>query len=502
MRTASIGVRQSGWVAVAGTLMLTACGGSSTGPPASEKLGFTVQPTATEGTQHIAPALEVAILDASGGTVTTATDAVTLALGTNPGGGTLSGTTTVNAVAGIATFATLSIDRPGTYTFVATSGTLSGATSTPFAVRLTFSVLSAGPSFTCGVTVAHAAYCWGQNGGQLGDGTTTNRTSPVLVTGGLNFTAVTAGTDGQACGVTTAHDGYCWGYNGDGDLGDGTTINRTSPVLVAGGLRFLTISAGGVHTCGMTTAGAAYCWGSNSSGQLGDGTTTGRTSPVAVTGGHTFLSVSLGSVHSCGVTTTGVAYCWGANPEGALGIGDSTIPSVTSPTLVMGALTFATLGPGGEMTCGVTSAHAGYCWGRNDNGQLGTGSAVGPQDCFGVPCSTVPALVIGGLSLALVGTGGFGGSVGGAHSCGLTTAGNAYCWGGNAQGQLGDGTTMNSSSPVLVVGAPTFATVTTGGRHSCGMTSAGAAYCWGDNTSGQLGNGTTTSSQMPVQVVQ
>ena len=92
----------------------------------------------------------------------------------------------------------------------------------------------------------------------------------------------------HTCGLTTGGAAYCWGSNGYGQLGDGTSGNRTSPVAVAGGLTFQALSAGQSHTCGLTAGGAAYCWGANSLGQLGDGTSSNRTSPVAVAGGVVF----------------------------------------------------------------------------------------------------------------------------------------------------------------------------------------------------------------------
>src|SRR5439155_1001209 len=166
---------------------------------------------------------------------------VIVALGTNPSEGTLSGTTTVTASGGLATFATLSVDRPGAgYTLAATASGLVAATSAAFHVGLTFAAVSTGFTHTCGVTTPGAAYCWGDNSsGQLGDGTTATRLSPVLVQGGLHFAAVT------------------------------------------GGLDLLAVSAGGPHSCGLTTAHVAYCWGDNSFGELGDGTMTNSPTPVA-----------------------------------------------------------------------------------------------------------------------------------------------------------------------------------------------------------------------------
>ena len=196
-----------------------------------------------------------------------------------------------------------------------------------------------------------------------------------------------------------------------------------------------------------------------------------------------FPALDGGYTHTCSLTPNGVTYCWGQNDEGQLGSGLAGSSSAV-PIRVSGSVAFATLYPGGLHTCALTAAGVAWCWGSNQTGQLGTGDTV---------TSTVPVPVSGGLVFTQL-TGGF------AHVCGLTSGGAAYCWGSNNAGELGNGTTSSHLVPTLVSGGHQFLALSARGAHSCGLTTTGETYCWGKNTQGELGDGTRTNRSIPVLV--
>jgi alpha-tubulin suppressor-like RCC1 family protein len=157
-------------------------------------------------------------------------------------------------------------------------------------------------------------------------------------------------------------------------------------------------------------------------------------------------------------------------------------------------LAFRQVSVGEDHSCGVTTANAAYCWGGNGSGELGIGSTTGPESCLSSPCSTRPVRVRGGLAFRQVSaTGRF-------HTCGVTTANVAYCWGRNVFGELGDGSRIDSPRPVRVAGGLAFRQVSAGSLHTCGVTTQDVAYCWGHNQAGPLGDGTRFLSDRPVRV--
>jgi alpha-tubulin suppressor-like RCC1 family protein len=302
------------------------------------------------------------------------------------------------------------------------------------------------------------------------------------------YASISAGGWYYTCALTTGGAAYCWGFNGYGQLGDGSTTDRLVPNRVPG-LALAQITAGGATTCGVATSGQAYCWGwYQVVGSEACRETRHCTTPVPVDSPGYFETVSVNIDHACGVTSDGLGYCWGRGDWGQLGNGEPTFSWVPLP--VVGGLEFVQISAGLDHTCGVTRDSRAYCWGLGGGGELG----VDPDsvDCgTSSPCSAEPVAVSGDLAFAYVGAGT-------RHVCGLTTSGEAYCWGGNSHGQLGDGTMTASSTPVPVSGGLEFSSLTVQLAHNCGLTADGAAWCWGWNYHGQLGDGTTTSRSTPV----
>jgi len=313
---------------------------------------------------------------------------------------------------------------------------------------------------------------------------------PVAVNGAVLLTGLTSGAHALALGGVAANcipnDANASALNVvAGDTADvAFTVTCTST--------FASVSVGYLFACGITIAGGTYCWGINQDGQLGHGATGPAECfgypcsiiPVSVVGGLRFGTVSAGSDHACGIAAGGAAYCWGDNAYGELG--DGTTVGKAAPVAVRGGLSFGALSTGAGHTCGVTNGGAVHCWGMNDSGQLGDGTTTD---------RITPVAVLGGFTFATVSA-----SAGGGHTCGITTGGATYCWGHNAFGELGDGTTIDQASPVAVAGGASFAVVSAGAGQTCGVTTTGGAYCWGWNSEGQLGDANRIDSATPVAV--
>ncbi len=335
--------------------------------------------------------------------------------------------------------------------------------------------IAAGGELTC-VNVAGQARCWGRNSrGQVGDGTTIHRLTPVSVSGLADVTALSA-AENHACGIRQNGDLYCWGMNMNNHLGDGTTTDRYTPVQISIGGPAVSIGTGYSFGCAvLANSGAVKCWGMNVYGQVGDGTNVGKSTPTDVSGLSSGASkVSLGFLHSCALTGSGGVKCWGGNTDGQLGNGTTSHSNVPIDTSTLGS-GMRDVSSGWHHSCAVAESGAVKCWGDNDFGQLGDGTYV----------DRLTPVSVSGISTARsVVTGEF-------HSCALLTDNSVKCWGKGIYGQLGHGLAILKTSTAVTVsslGAGAVA-IASSKNHVCAYLTTGGVKCWGDNSFGQFGDG-------------
>ncbi len=412
------------------------------------------------------------------------------------------------------------------------NGTAVSSKTPVYVIGLPSSVekIATGYEHTCALLDGGEVYCWGYNAsGELGGTYGYSSYTPKKVVG-LDANTVEIATSGSHnCILTSVGGVKCWGKNEVGQLGDGVEVLKSTPTKVIGlngDVSF--VSAGGSHTCVLMVTGGVKCWGSG--GQLGISSTIPHFSPVDVWGLSSGVkAIAAGASHTCALMETGGVKCWGINYHGQLGnnsLEDSYIPvdvvnlggevveiaaglwhtcallktgevqcwgyldscfdsSCVSPAYVDGFDGNVTaIAIGTRHICGILESGEIQCWGDDTYGQLGDGDAISYYD---------PTYVVGLADKSIDITADY------YHSCTVLENGNAYCWGDNKYGQLGDGTVIERISPVNVVGLNGQATqITTGDRSSCALLSSGGVKCWGENGDGELGNGTVEDSYIPV----
>jgi alpha-tubulin suppressor-like RCC1 family protein len=266
---------------------------------------------------------------------------------------------------------------------------------------------------------------------------------------------------------------FCWGDNSSGQLGDGTNQNRKTPAPVSAvGGKILSISIGYTFSCLISDSEGVVCIGSSPVDQIQFGRL------------DRFESVSVGTSHICGLTADGAAECWGGNRLGAVGDGTTEDRAIPAPVKGLGS-GVASIAAGVDFTCALQTGGV-KCWGSNDIGQLGSGT---------YESSPVPTDVLG-LESSVAGV-----TVGVFHACAWKLNGEAWCWGENSFGQLGDGTQINTPIPVQVIGlGGGVKAMAAGGSHTCAVLVGGDVKCWGSDDFGQLGDGSTTAQPAPVSV--
>jgi alpha-tubulin suppressor-like RCC1 family protein len=356
--------------------------------------------------------------------------------------------------------------------------TSSGKSKTSAADHFTFSTTisvrqvavgnGGGQTDGCVLTSAGGVQCWGVNNyGQLGDGSTSLSKVPVTVTGlASGVTQVVTGQEFD-CALTSTGGVKCWGWEYEGALGNGvdSTGYSDTPVDVTGltsGVK--SIATGGSTVCALLDSGGVECWGNNGSLELGANTTSfDSATPVAIAGLPTGVeSVAVGQDEACVLVSDGGVYCWGAMDGATSG----TLETAT-PTAMSGFNEGAQqLSVGSDIGCVVTTDGAVMCWGDNYDGELGVEST----NFESATPVAIPGLGSGQASV----------SVGDGSTCALATAGGVECWGYNYDGTLGDGSEVNSYTPVKVTGISKGAlSIATSTYTNCAVMSGGSVECWG-----------------------
>lgn len=352
----------------------------------------------------------------------------------------------------------------------ATSNAVTLTVRAALAVQLPMTVSlggSGGADHFCAIKADKTAACWGYNNyGELGDGTNTDRSTPVAVLGINNVVALSASFFGHTCALRADGTVWCWGYG----------FFSAIPVMVSV-TDAVSVSAGTDHTCALKADGTVACWGDNSLNQLGDGSLTHA------------VAISAGGEHTCALKDDGTVACWGYNSYGQLGDGTTAVSSA-APRTVSGLSDAVAISSGGGHTCALRAVGTVVCWGWNANGQLGDGS-------FGSSNNRSTPVVVSGLA------GVTSISAGSRHTCALKTDGTAMCWGDNGSGQLGIGSRdapYLKTTPQAVVNLSTAVAVAAGEGNSCALKADGSIVCWGANVHGGLGDGSTELSFSPIPV--
>ncbi|MEN9581955.1 MAG: hypothetical protein RJA70_4964, partial [Pseudomonadota bacterium] len=345
--------------------------------------------------------------------------------------------------------------------------------------------VSAGFFHSCAIDDAGKAACWGKNSeSQLGDGGTTQRLEPRLVSLLTGVTGISAGREHSCAIALPSQTVYCWGDDTNEELGNSGAGSSDEPDETSVTLA-VDIAAGLSHSCAVRSDGTVYCWGLQANGRLGNicdflgATCTGTAGPTAVAVGATTslldaVEVGVGRLHSCARQSGGTVACWGNNTYGQLGDGTADALSTTARTV--STLSSATALTVGDYHACAVQAGSVYCWGDNVSKQVGQASG----SLFNTP-QLVPNLT----NVIAIGAGsGF--------TCALTSSQVVSCWGDNTYGQTTASSAAASDTPTAV-GLAGVTQLAVGSAHACALAPGSQAWCWGYNSNGQLGNGATNS---------
>lgn len=347
---------------------------------------------------------------------------------------------------------------------------------------------SASKYYTTVVKSDGTLWAWGRNDrGQLGDGTTTDRLSPLQIGTANDWVGVAAG-DNYSLGLRGDGTLWAWGSNESGRLGDGTTTDRPSPVRIGVSTIWTSVAAGTSHTVALKGDGTLWAWGINTYGQLGDGTTTNQASPIRIGTATNWTAVTAGAGYTIALRGDGTLWAWGSNFSWQLGDGSGI--DRMSPVQIGSATNWSAVAAGAYRTVALRSDGTLWTWGRDPVICIGVGGCGGNEfQPLQIGNDTDWSAVAAGASST--------------HAFALKTDGTLWAWGSNSYEELGDGTNTKSLVPVKI-GAETNWSLAAGGySHSIALRSDGSVWAWGENTYGQLGDGTnylTTSRLTPVQI--
>jgi|GEM_PF-3281147 len=337
--------------------------------------------------------------------------------------------------------------------------------------------VSAGSSHTVAVKNDGSLWAWGSNDfGQLGDGTATQRASPVRIGRDNDWDCVAAGME-HTLAIKTDGSLWAWGNNANGRTGLGTSAGQTlSPMRVGTATGWVFAAASQTHTLAIRADGSLWAWGSNTNGRLGDGTTSQRTSPVRVGTDADWAGCGAGDQYSLGVRKDGTLWGWGNSAGGRIGI----LPNgnVLSPMRVGVDMDWAYVSAGTNHGMAIKTDGSLWAWGNNVNGRTGLNVSEGTTD--------TPARVGSATNWAAV-------SAGSNFTVAVRADGTLWGWGNNANGRIGLGTTTSVHVPARIGSGASWIRASAGEVHSVAIGTDGASWACGLNMRGQLGDGTTTT---------